>query len=233
MEHARTLGLTRHAALADFGATRIGMLRERMVLPGLPGTFPGRQGFKQLHWRDWKEAGGAFADHALSGEAEHWIRVRVVSGLDALDAGTEALLREDALAGADACSRSARHGLLTSDPAFVGNGLQYEAGLHLPALAAAGATHPVRQALVALGVVLTPLSLRDPDTAEAGFFRAATRGDTHRPWREQLARFRELVAAVLEAESAADARRNARDSRSRRRRSAVRGDACEPEVTPA
>lgn len=204
-EHAHALGLPRRATLAAIGPLRIGVLRERMVLPGLPGTFPGRQHLKQVHW------GESFADHALSGEAEHWIRVLAVPGLDGLDAAAQRVFDEDVRAGRDAYSRSARLGLLTSEPAFAGSGLQYEAGLHLPALAAAGASHPVRQALAALGIILTPLSLREPDTAEAGFFRVASRGDTHRPWSDQLARFRALVARVLEAETAADERLHARD----------------------
>ncbi|HEX2613167.1 MAG TPA: hypothetical protein VHO02_06220, partial [Fibrobacteria bacterium] len=127
--HAATQGLGGGISLAalaagDLGA--IGALRERMRLPERPAAFPGKRDFKMLF------AGSDPAEHVLFGEAEHWIRVRVLKTLPTTE---EALAEEDE--GTE-FARSEEWGWLASDPVFAGPGPQFEAGLHLPALAAAG-----------------------------------------------------------------------------------------------
>ncbi len=162
--YAAAAGFAAPCHLADCGPEWRGTLRERGELPERPVSFPGKRDFK-MHWRG-REPG----EHALFGEVEHWMHVRVRAGLS--------LEREDFEGDQDGgpeFSRSSERGFLTSDPAHAGAGLEACFGLHLPGLAATGAVGQARQALAAMGMELRPLTLHAPGVAEAGFFLLTAR----------------------------------------------------------
>jgi protein-arginine kinase len=177
--------------LAALAPAAIGALRERMRLPERPGAFPGKRDFKLLFTTDDPSV------HVLFGEAEHWIRVQVSKSLPTT---------EDALADEDdgpKFARSEEWGWLTSDPVFAGPGVQFEAGLHLPALAATGRIAQAQRAMDAMGHALYPLSMRNPGTAEAGFFRLLSGGALGASREEATERFNAAARALLAAESRA------------------------------
>lgn len=186
-EYAQSQGLGEASPLAALAPEAIGALRERMRLPERPGSFPGKRDFKFLF------AGADPSVHALFGEAEHWIRVRVLKGLpSAADAFAE---DDDA-----AFARSEEWGWLASDPFFAGPGLQFEAGLHLPALASSGKVAQAQRAMDAMGFALHPLTLRHPGAAEAGFFRLVSGGALGLSPEGLAARFDAAARALLAAE---------------------------------
>lgn len=197
-EHAGARGFAEGVSLAALAPEAIGALRERMRLPERPGAFAGKRGFKMLF------DGRSPAEHALFGEAEHWIRVRV---FPSLPAATDAENDDDD----PAFARSEEWGWLTSDPVFAGPGAQFEAGLHLPALAAAGRVAQAQRAMDAAGHALYPLSLRNPGTAEAGFFRLLSGGALGASTGEAAERFRAAARALLAAESEAWEKWSARE----------------------
>jgi hypothetical protein len=204
---AATAGFETGITLETLTPEAIGILRERMLLPERPASFPGKRGFKMLF------PGIDPAEHALFGETEHWTRIRTQAGLPNAEETVPLLALEEKREQAEGppFSRSSTWGWLTSDPAFAGNGLQCEAGLHLPALTAARKIPQVRQAMAAMGLELQPLSLRNPGAAEAGFFRLLTRGGMDLSSEELYRRFAGRVTRLLDAETEAWTRWNARE----------------------
>jgi hypothetical protein len=192
--HATARGLGEGVSLATLAAIdpgALGALRERMRLPERPGAFAGKRDFKLLFMGDDP------AEHALFGEAEHWIRVRVLPALPTVE---ETRGADD---DATLFARSEAWGWLTSDPVCAGPGEQFEAGLHLPALAAGGKTGQMQRAMDAMGFALYPLSLRNPGTAEAGFFRLLSGGALGATRAEATERFNTAARALLKAEGEA------------------------------
>jgi hypothetical protein len=193
--------------LAAVSPTMIGVLRERMYLPERPASFPGKRDFKQ--WTPGVEAG----EHALFGETEQWTHVRMALHNAAAELTTPSALstifdRAAAIATEfardqenSAFARSDAFGFLTSNPSYAGLGLQLEAGLHVPALAARRHVPQIRQALAAMGCELQPLSMREPGTADAGYFRLLSRGGLDLTSEDLVARFAEQVNMVLRAET--------------------------------
>jgi hypothetical protein len=202
-EYAAAAGFGAGVRLADLAPETIGLLRERMRLPERPATFPGKRDFKMIF------AGRDGAEHALFGETEHWTQIRTLTGLPTAQETT--FLLESQLAqederertGGPEFSRSPGWGLLTSDPSFAGSGLQFEAGLHLPALTAARKMPQVQQAMAAMGFELQPLSLRDPGAAEAGYFRLLSRGGMDLTAEGLFGRFEGKTIRLLAAETSA------------------------------
>ncbi len=191
-EVARGLGLDRALVLAGCSAADLGFFRERQWLPERPVSFPGKRAQKTLF------LGADAAEHAWAGEVEHWTQVRV-------EAGLPPVLREDPDADPGPFCRSEPFGFLTSNPAFAGPGLQVECAVHLPALTAARRIPQVGQALQALGLELQALTLRHPGSAEAGFFRVASKGgmgfssqDLYRYFKDQTTKLLEWEGQALE-----------------------------------
>jgi hypothetical protein len=205
--HAATRGLGAGTLLANLAPGVLGILRERMQLPERPASLPGNRGFKRLF------TGNNPADHALFGETEHWTRVRTHPGLLAAAESRPFLTLEDQeeREGGPVFCHTPEWGFLTSDPSHAGTGLQFEAGLHLPALTAARKVAQVQQALAAMGCELQPLSLRHPGSAEAGFFRLLARGGPGISPEDAHRRFTEKTGAVLAAETEAWTRWNGRE----------------------
>jgi hypothetical protein len=219
-EHARAHAVARGYGtgeiLASLSQEARGVLRERMMLPERPALFPGKRDFKMLF-----RAGTAGMEegspHALFGEAEHWIEIRTVQpGMPAEETARMLELelardKNEARDGSPLFCQSPEWGFLTSDPAFAGTGLQWEAGLHLPALTAARHITQVQRAMAATGFELQPLSLRAPGTADAGFFRLLSRGGLGLTVAELLADFARKVECLIAAEAEAWERWNARE----------------------
>jgi hypothetical protein len=211
---ARARGLGPGLTLASLPRETIGVLRERMALPERPSVFPGKRDFKQ--WVPGAEPG----EHVLLGETEQWTHVRLAAGGPTDAAGSaDAFARAAVLARASARdadnARFARRpawGFLASNPAFAGSGLQVEAGVHLPALAGTRLVPQVRQALAAMGCELQPLSLREPGSAEAGYFRLLSRGGLDLTGEELVLRFAGQVESTLRAEADAWDRWRAREA---------------------
>jgi hypothetical protein len=210
--HAAWRGFDTAATLATLAPESIGVLRERMRLPEQPATFPGKRGFKMLFTRTPGNAAGT-TEHALLGETEHWTRIRTEAGAPSAEISTDFLNAEseEDFQGGPAFSRSFAWGLLMSNPAHAGIGLQCEAGVHLPALTAARKIPQVRLAMGAMGLELQPLSLREPGAAEAGYFRLQTRGGMDLSSEELHRRFAGKLKTLLDVETKAAARWNARD----------------------
>lgn len=212
--HAAQRGFGAGAALAALAPETLGVLRERMLLPERPAaqsSAPGKRDFKMLFLREDP------AEHALLGETEHWTRIRTGAGAPSAENPPRFLHAEDSSpdsenkAAGSAFSLSPEWGLLASDPAHAGNGLQCEAGVHLPALTAARQIPQLRQAMAAMGLELRPLSLRNPGAAEAGYFQLRTRGGMDLSSEGLHARFAGKLKALLDAETGAWERWNARD----------------------
>lgn len=210
---ARSRGFGAGFRLADVGPEAIGVWRERMLLPERPASFPGKREHKV--WLP----GPNHEEHLLFGETEQWTRSRLAvpqapshteTGLasqptprEAFDpfARALAIAREWADDARDPLFALAESwGFLTSQPAHAGPGLQADAGVHLPALAALRRVPQIAQAMAAVGCELQPLSLRVPGAAEAGFFRLVSRGGMGLDAAGVVGRFREQVAGVLDAE---------------------------------
>jgi protein arginine kinase len=143
----------------------VDFFRERQWLPERPVAFPGTRDYKLLF------LGNDPADHALVGEVEHWTQIRTRHGLDPLPDSPP-----PGLAAAGLFAHSPTYGFLTSHPSHCGAGLQIECGVHLPALTALRSVSQVQKALNATGFDFQALMLRVPGSAEAGFYRIATRG---------------------------------------------------------
>lgn len=217
--HAALRGFEAGVTLAALEPRTRGILRERMLLPEQPVSFPGKRDFKMLFARS---AETGVSEHALLGETEHWTRIRTEGGAPSAEIPTgpsplsEFLhaeeTREPVASGRPSVfSRSTEWGLLTSDPSFAGNGLQGEAGIHLPGLTAARKIPQVRQAMAAMGLELSPLSLRAPGAAEAGYFRLRSRGGMDLSSEDLRRRFTGKLKTLLDAETGAWERWNARD----------------------
>ncbi len=189
-EHARNEGFGEGVPLAALAPEAIGTLRERMRLPERPGSFPGKRDFKLLF------PGKDPSVHALFGEAEHWIRVRVLRALPLRD-------EERPEDESSVFARSEEWGWLTSDPVFAGPGSQLEAGVHLPALAASGRIAQAQRAMDAMGFALHPLTLRNPGAAEAGYFRLLSGGALGLAREDLTERFAAIARALLAAEGEA------------------------------
>jgi hypothetical protein len=214
--HASWRGFDTAATLAELPPETIGVLRERMHLPEQPATFPGKRGFKMLFTRTSTEAPAGTSEHALLGETEHWTRIRTVVGAPSAENPPDFLNAEmnetdERFKVGHAFSRSPVWGLLMSNPAHAGIGLQCEAGVHLPALTAARKIPQVRQAMAAMGLEMQPLSLREPGAAEAGYFRLQTRGGMDLSSEELHHRFAGKLKSLLEVETKVSLRWNARD----------------------
>lgn len=215
---ARGFGVGFH--LADASRETIHVLRERMLLPERPASFPGKRDFKL--WLPGQEPG----EHLLFGETEHWTHTRLAlppaqnhpgdntphhpalslnapRSFDPFARATE-IAQEWAHDTNDSLfAHSETWGYLTSHPAHAGPGLQVDAGIHLPALTALRRIPQIVQAMAAIGCELQPLSLREPGAAESGFFRLLTRGGLGLDAIEIITRFRSQVEAVLHAEQRA------------------------------
>jgi protein arginine kinase len=191
-------GLDAGLHLADQAPAALAALREREILPERPVSFAGTRDFKRVFMGQ-PESGAS--THALFGEVEHWTRAHLVAGLP--DASVIHATRPPDFSAPGVFSHSKTYGWLTSNPAFAGTGLQIEAGLHLPALAAARRVAPVQKALAALGYELRPLSLRTPGTAESGHFRLLSRGGMDLPEETLYEEFAARTKSVLAAESGA------------------------------
>jgi hypothetical protein len=194
---AAARGFGEDLLLTELSADARGMLRERGLLPGNPAAFEGKRGFKRVF------LGADPRAHALLGESEHWIEVRVAAGL-ATDGASNAFEES-------AFSHSPEYGALTSDPGFAGLGLRLEAGLHLPGLVAAREIAAAGRALGVLGFELQPLALRVAGCAEAGFFRLLSRGGLGLSEAEARENFAAKARSLLEAEAEALERWRARD----------------------
>jgi hypothetical protein len=220
---AASRGFDAGTLLASLSPEEIGVLRERMKLPERPSSFPGKRDFKML-FRARGEKSDENSPHALFGEAEHWIEIRTVPMGEPAEETARILElelnrdRNDTSDGRDGSllfSQSPEWGFLTSDPAFAGTGLQWEAGLHLPALAASRGNSQIAQmqrAMAATGFELQPLSLRAPGAAEAGFFRLLSRGGLGLSGPELLASFEHKVDRLIAAETKAWEMWSARDA---------------------
>jgi hypothetical protein len=184
---AAAQGLAPGIHLADCPPSDIGLYREREMLPERPVSFEGKRDFKMVF------PGATATEHALFGEVEHWTHVHLVAGMpgsivnDATDPQT--------------FSHSAAYGFLTSNPSFAGAGLQVEAALHLPALAAGHRIPAVQRALGAMGYDLQPLSLRTAGFAESGYFRLLSRGGMDLPEETLYEHFAAKTDRVLAAEN--------------------------------
>jgi hypothetical protein len=211
--HAAWRGFDTASTLASLSPKSIGVLRERMRLPEQPASFPGKRGFKMLFTHSQQDRLTGPAEHALLGETEHWTRIRTEAGAPSAEISIDVLNAEkdEEFQGGLAFSRSSVWGLLMSNPAYAGIGLQCEAGVHLPALTAARKIPQIRQAMAAMGLELQPLSLREPGAAEAGYFRLQTRGGMDLSSEELHSRFVGKLNTLLEVETKASARWNARD----------------------
>jgi protein-arginine kinase len=196
---AAARGFGEDLRLTELSANARGVLRERGLLPGNPAAFDGKRDFKRLF------LGADARAHALLGEAEHWIEVRVSAGFAAGAADSPDALDESAF------SRSPEYGTLTSDPGFAGLGLRLEAGLHLPGLVAERGIAAAGRALGVLGFELQPLALRVAGCAEAGFFRLLSRGGLGLTEAELREHFAAKTGRLLDAEAAALERWRARD----------------------
>ena len=248
---ARAENLTASYRLAALSPDDIGILRERMLLPEHPVSFPETRDFKRVFLARAPQADtnpdtdpdahvdprtghrAAGQTHVLFGEVEHWTRIHTRGPTPApAQPATSSpfppesalhILAENARLGArDADPQSPVFaqtepwGFPTSDPAYAGTGLQFEAGLHLPALSAPSARPlllQVSQALAATGYDLQPLSLREPGSAASGFFRLTSRGSMEITEAEQAALFATRMRAVLRAETEAWTEWNAREAR--------------------
>lgn len=215
--------------LATLTSEGLGILRERMLLPEQPVSFPGTRESKRVFLRP--ERDGAVQAHALFGEVEHWTRIHTLgpSALSPPQPATPSPFPPDlpSLSIHDLAhvwshddrsgvfAHAEPWGFLMSDPAHTGTGLRFEAGLHLPALSAFTARPRLQQvarALAATGHELQPLSLREPNTGANGFFRLVSRGDAAPTAAECAAHFAAQVDAVLRTEAQAWAAWNDREA---------------------
>ncbi len=225
---ARSEHLTEAYRLAALSPEDIGILRERMLLPEHPVSFPGTRDFKHVFLAGDRHA--TLRTHALLGEVEHWTRIHTLGPhyrpatlrspsppefpLEAL-CGIARRAAGDTHARPKTFAYADPWGFLTSNPAHAGTGLQFEAGLHLPALSALGARTALMQtarALAATGYELQALSLREPGVAAAGFFRLVSRGGAWIAEEEQAVDFMRYVGTVLRAERDAWTDWNAREA---------------------
>lgn len=236
--------------LGSLTLEQIGILRERMLLPERPVSFPGSREYKHVFFP--RSGNADLQTHALFGEVEHWTRIRTLgptaptepgriaprtpppSPLDELpdiarrfsrDADSQQARETSSSADTHARMHVDTHvdthidthtfaqsevwGFLTSNPAHAGSGLQFEAGLHLPALSTPNSRRllaQTRQALGATGYDLQALSLREPGATEAGYFRLVSRGGAGISGEELAAAFAEKVRTVLRVETDAWAR---------------------------
>lgn len=226
---ARAQGLRDSVRLAALDAAQRGLLRERMLLPERPVSFAANRDRKRL-WTPRTEEDG-LRTHALLGEVEHWTLVRTMgpraashaghpprtppaSAHNALDALADIVRRDAEDSRSHAFARSETWNFLTSHPAHAGHGLQFEAGLHLPALAEPGARDTllrIRRALGATGYDLQALSLREPGATEAGFFRLASRGGAGATAEDDAVAFAAKARTLLRVDAELWERRAARE----------------------
>ncbi len=196
-EFAHSIGLTRETVLADYSPEHINFFRERHWLPERPTAFPGKREYKRLY------QGRDLAEHALAGEVEHWTHVRTRPGLPL---SVDSPAASDSMKPDGLFAHAEPFGFLASNPSFAGTGLQVECGLHLPALTAARRMTQIQQALMAMGIEIQPLSLRLPGSADAGFFRAVSRGGMKIAEAELYRKFTGRIESVLQAEREATGR---------------------------
>lgn len=224
---ARKQGLRDSVVLAALDTVQRGLLRERLLLPERPVSFPATRDHKRL-WLP--SAAGGLRTHALLGEVEHWTLVRTVGPTftphaghpspappspppSALEALVDIARRDAEDARSPVFARDAR-GFLESHPAHAGHGLQFEAALHLPSLAEPAQRDTllrVRQALGATGYELLALSLREPGAMEAGFFRLVSRGGAGVTAEDAAQAFATKVRTLLHVETGLWERRRARE----------------------
>ncbi len=226
---ARRENLTDEHRLASLTSDDLGILRERMLLPEQPVSFPGSRESKRVFLAPEPQA--AIQTHALLGEVEHWTLAHTLppsalshpqpaTSSPSTPASPSLSLQDLAHAWShdrdrqpDTFAHAEPWGFLMSNPAHAGTGLQFEAGLHLPALSALSARPlllQVSRALAATGHELQPLSLREPNTGANGFFRLVSRGDAGVTGAECAARFAVQADTVLRTEAQAWAAWNER-----------------------
>lgn len=237
---ARAEGLTSGYRLAALSPGDIGLLRERMLLPGQPVSFPATRHAKRIFLA--REGSADSGTHALFGEVEHWTRIhtrgpahapatpsspsppaslspeilRDIAQRTGRAADASSASPSSAFATGSACSFAYAEpwGFLASNPAHAGTGLQFEAGVHVPALSDPTSRALMMQAvraLAATGHELQPLSLRAPGAASSGFFRLVSRGSAGLTEEEHAIRFAHHLDLVLRIEEEAWAALQSRD----------------------
>jgi|GEM_PF-6306511 len=188
--------------LADIPRESLLVLRERLILPWHPVTFPQSKAFKGVALEaDEVRPSLSGAGWALFGEEDH---LQIGHIRPPWESDPEFSAKTDAWESATGpFAHSEVFGFLTADPGKAGLARQMEIAIHLPALTANRLLAQAHEGLKAMGILMQPEPMGSVNGMDAGYFRLGSRGGLGLDLNSRTTRFWDAVKALLRWEAKA------------------------------